>query len=73
MWTCCNFTLIRKGQITTLGTHPLLFSNSLWVLERPTKLFTNKCYETGSTVYDLHPRRIAKVAVSPQLFEDPDC
>ena len=29
--------------------------------------------ETGSTVYDLHPRRITKVAVSPQLFKDPDC
>ena len=30
--------------------HPLLFSNSVWVLLRPTELIMKSC-ETGTTVY----------------------
>ena len=37
--------------------HALLFTNSVWVLLRPTGLWTVKGCETGPTVYSPYPRR----------------
>ena len=38
--------------------HALLFTNSVWVLLRPTGLWALKGCETGPTVYSPYPRRL---------------
>ena len=38
--------------------HALLVTNSVWVLLRPTGLWTLKGCETGPTVYRPYPRRL---------------
>ena len=42
---------------------PLLFSNSVWVLERPTELNVNKVCETGPPVYRPYPRRLKSLII----------
>ena len=43
--------------------HALLFANGVWVLLRPTGLWTLKGCETGRTVYRPYPRRLESLAI----------
>ena len=44
----------------------LLFSNSVWVLLRPTELIMKSC-ETGPTVYCPYPRRLLRNSTHLQM------
>ena len=47
---------------------PLLFSNSVWVLLRPTELIVKSC-ETGPTVYRPYPRRLESLTICRYYYK----
>ena len=49
---------------------PLLFSNSVWVIKRPTELYVNEVYETGPTDYCPHPRRLESPTICRCHYKD---
>ena len=49
---------------------PLLFSNSVWVLQRPTELYVNKVCETGPPVYCPYPRRLESLIICRCHYKD---
>ena len=49
---------IRPDHNTGRESRSLLFTNSVWVLLRPTVLWTLKGCETGPTVYSPYPKRL---------------
>ena len=66
---------------THRGLRPLLFTNSVWVLWRPTEFIYARVVKRGLRFYRPYPRRLesltvcrclsTKAALSPQLFKDP--
>ena len=57
---------LMRGRTPHWGLHPLLFTNSVWVLKRPTdRIDIYKGYETGPMVYcpRPYPRRLESVTV----------
>ena len=49
---------------------PLLFSNSVWVLQRPTELYVSKVCETGPPVYRPYPRRLESLIICRCYYKD---